>query len=779
MKRNLSIVAAFVIEIMLLVGCSCGPADIEGPERANMPPVVDFVNIPVEGAKFSSDTTIYWYGTDVDGFITHFRYAVIEADSVGEPSLFIETTPDTDYPWVVLKVELNTPQTNHKVKMSADVSDPVRKYVASYVFLQAIDNLGAKSTIVYRLFHKNNHFPNTMVSLQGLTDPYVNTVSRTGILEGVTVSWNGEDPIDYPRNPPPFQFQWKFWGPYDSLEMIALDSACVGSVFVDIYGDRYYDCDPYPANVTLDTTIIVINPDSSETTIVYDTTFIQVCSLSRGNPYGDWHEYLYLDSIAKYPEFNRLVEESEDQITGSPWIYDQATSVYDVYKNAPLDTTSMYYFLFWCQARDDSKVPDPTPAFDWVAVIEPKFERDIIVIDACNYKKVSYGFWNWPLFPTSPFSDDLVPAVKAMVAELALGWGADFDADNILPDDTFYLPPPDNIVEVIKYTKYKATQDYYPIVNLKRDILAGMGIGSVSLRDVLKHRIVLLVKDNTGGQLVMDSPEMLAVMDGIDVGMSCWSMVRSPFQGAYYTPYPTFPDVPEEYRAHFGVLMMRHTGWQGNINDTLRPGTRIDDFMGAGVLDEHRAEFPDLPTDCIRLEDNYYWESGSGFWSFPFRCWQDGSILFYRWADRPDTAAMFGLVNCAYPEVGYVEKHPFAEAIYLYQSLYERQAPVLYEHCGTWAGHLEKYDGTVAGIRYDTDVFRTAHFSFSLLPMVSDSAQIAFNSMMDWLSDQPFIQTGKLASYRPVKVNKEHLRSLSKNLHELKKQGLLRGCDGQ
>ncbi|UCD93396.1 MAG: hypothetical protein JSU69_06370 [Candidatus Zixiibacteriota bacterium] len=776
MKRDLGILTAFMIGIMLIGGC--GPADIEGPERTNMPPVVDFVNIPVEEAKFSADTTLYWYGTDVDGFITHFRYAVIEADTVGDPVLFIETTPDTEYPWVVLEVELNNPQTNHKVKMSADVSDPVRKYVASYVFLQAIDNLGAKSAIVYRMFYKNNHFPNTLISLQNLTDPYVNTISMTGILEGVTISWNGEDPIDYPRNPPPFQFQWKFWGPFDSLTSVALDSVCVGSVFVDNYGDRYYDCEDYPANIVIDTTIIEITPDSSDTIINIDTTFVPVCSLSRGNPYGDWHEFLYLDSIANHPEFDRLVEQSEDQITGGPWVYDQNSSIYDVYRNVIVDTTSMYYFLFWCQSRDDSKVPDPTPAFGWVAVIEPKFERDVIVIDACNYKKVQYGFWNWPVYPTSPFPRDIEPTVKEFIAESVRGWGADFDTDNILPNDTFYLPN-GGIEDIIPYYTNKATQDYYPIIKLKRDVLSGKGIASVNLRDILKHKIIILVKDNTGGELVMNSPELLAVMDGIDVGMSCWSFVRSPFQGAYYTPYPTFPEVPEEYQAHFGVLRMRHTGWQGNINDTLRPGTRIDDFIGAGVLSEYQDDFPDLPTDCARLESEYYWQPGSGFWSFPFRCWQDGSYMFYRWWDEPDKAALYGDINCAYPEVGYVEKHPLAGAIYLYQSYYGDQPPVLYPWCATLAGHFEKYEGAVVGIRYDTDVFRTAHFSFSLQPIVSDSSQKAFNSMMDWLSEQPFIQTGKLASHRPVKTNKEHLRNISRNLHELKKQGLLRGCDGE
>jgi len=234
------LISSLLLGLFILGGCDFLNHDIEGPERGNVPPVVQFVNIPVEKAKFMSDTTIYWYGTDVDGFIVQFRYAVVEEEIVGsDPDAYIAGTPDSLIPWVNLDVQLDDPQTNARITMSADISDPVRTYVASYVFLQAVDNLGSKSAVVYRLFYKNNHFPNTSITSRDANDPYVNTVTIGGVLDGVTISWSAEDPIDYPRDPPPFQFQWRFYGPYDSLQMMELDSICVGSVFVDIYGDFY------------------------------------------------------------------------------------------------------------------------------------------------------------------------------------------------------------------------------------------------------------------------------------------------------------------------------------------------------------------------------------------------------------------------------------------------------------------------------------------------------------------------------------------------------------
>jgi len=62
-----------------------------------------------------------------------------------------------------------------------------------------------------------------------------------------------------------------------------------------------------------------------------------------------------------------------------------------------------------------------------------------------------------------------------------------------------------------------------------------------------------------------------------------------------------------------------------------------------------------------------------------------------------------------------------------------------------------------------------------LLPLEEENAQQCFNNVMDWLSVQPFIQTGKMAPAMVTpKVDVQKLRNITEDLHLKKKQGLLR-----
>jgi len=767
MRRLLILlISSLLAGMFILGGCDYLDHDIEGPARENVPPIVQFVNIPVETAKFNSDTTIYWYGTDVDGFIVQFRYAVVEEEFVGDVTSYLNATPDSLIPWVELDVDLDDPQTNARVTMSADINDPVRKYVASYVFLQAVDNMGGKSDIVYRMFFKNNHFPNTSISSRSTSDPYVNTVAKGGILEGISVSWEGEDPIDYPHDPPPFQYQWRFYGPYDSTEMITFDSICVGSVFVDIYGDFYIHGETFPLENNPDTTIddTVVPP---ETTIVIDTSWVLVDTLGRNNAFGEWSDFLYMDSLDVYSDFNRLVDSSYDPISDNIWVYDENTNIYDVYRNVDIDTTSQYYFLIWCQSRDDSKVPDPVPAFSWVSVIEPRFEREVIIIDASSYKRPSSGFWNWPVFPLPPDYDrDTEPLVKRFYGELVESWAGPgtFDFSTDMEDIRFTFPSGSSCR--LKYGTYQASQDYYPIINISG--CDNYGISPVTLRDMLKHKIVLIIKDNPGGELIMENDVLLAVIDGLNAGMSAWSMVRGPFMppaSGSYVDTVTWQPVPASYQQYFGVINMRFQGWQGAIMDpdASKAGSRIEDFVGADPLtdDIDNIVLPEMTIDTTLLEENYLWIPGSGYGQYDYRCPDP---------DNPPGEILIG----ALPEVGYVEKYLFATARYLYVSKYGNETPFMIEQCNRDVGIWEKANGSVVGITYNTGLFRTAHYSFGLLPMEETGAQECFNNMMDWLSVQPFIQTGKMAPQAAPHVDVQQLREVTNELHRMKAEGLLR-----
>jgi len=775
MKRSLLIISALILGIYIWGGCT---KEIKGPPRVNQAPIVEFVNIPVEGARFSSDTTVYWYGTDVDGFIRLFRYAVILDSIVGpDPEAFLAARPDDSLPWKVLPVKLENPNSKDRIKMSADVRDPVRRYISSCIFLQAIDNLGAKSRIIYRKFSKNNHFPDTRISANELIDPYVNAKSSSGVLEGVSVSFEGEDRIDYPRNAPPFEFHWKLYGPFDSSEMVKINNDYVKSVFVDLYGDFYKKGDFYRTIRDIDTTIdtTIVPPD---TTVDTTFNFILVDTLQAGSPIGNWSNFVLLDSLTD--SLNRVAAESHDPLSSSYWTYESATNIYDVFGKQSVkpaeDTTRLKYFMLWCQARDDSKVPDPVPEYKWLTVIEPKFERDVLVLDATPMGYASRGFMNWPVFPGMKYGtgqNDTFPStapatVKEVYGRLINNWKpGSFDTANILPMLNIY-DKNGVLAAEIDYPRFRCTQDYYQIGNLKN--APSLGVGSVGLRDVLKHKIIILIKDTPSRQLQIATIEGLEILKGISAGMSAWAMVRGPFSSSPTDYIPMRMDAPQSYRLFFGVDAIHWTAWFGFDVYFPPPGSptpfgpagqiRIEDFIGAYSMTSF---LPDIRLDSTLLETRYLWYKklntpGLGIYEFPYRC-ADGSILV-------DSGG-------ALPEVGYIERGYGTEPLYLYRSVYGTRSPKIEYKCNIRVGNVEKFDGSVVACRYETPLFRTSHFSFTFLPVPEQTAQTIFNEMMDWLAVQPFVTTGKMASSAPASVDIEQLRRINRELQDLKKKGLL------
>jgi hypothetical protein len=790
MKRCLAIILALLLSIYLLGGCN---KEIKGPERVNLPPTVDFVNIPVEGAKFSSDTMIYWYGSDVDGFIKYFKYAVVESTVVmskaSDPIEFITNYADS-IAWVTLEVTLENPRTKEKIKMSADIRDPVRKFIASYVFLYAVDNLNARSwPPVYRMFTKNNHFPDTRIGVNEIFSPYINAKAGSTFMEGITPSFTGSDKIDYPRNPPPFNFQWRLFGPYDSLEMVAIEENYVESVFVDIYGDFYYKGDHYFTVNKIDT---IITPPADT---VIDTIFndILIDTLKTGNAYGTWNRIFYYDSLSA--DLNRPVDSSHNPLTGElTWISDTKINIYDVYRNQEIapsaDTTRLQYFVLWCKSQDDSKVEDPVPAFSWISVIEPKFEREVIIIDVTNYGLWTGGNLNWPKMPNiywgwvnqSITPSDWPTTVKSVYGRLINNWKpGSFDTANILPSVTISTKAVTGAEtsELLDYAKYKCTQDYFAVGAIgSSPVLASLGVCAFSLRDILKHKVILFVKDNACQDASMNfdgSLEGKFIADGISAGMSAWAMVRNPFGGTYNEGAGLY-NVPSLYASIFGVQLLNRTAWGGFVtyHPAIRtdwdrtyggPGQiRIEDFVGANSL---ISSLPDLRIDTTLLEDRYIWIGGVyELFHHPFRWPSDHKIILG-----------------ALPEVGYAQKFPGAasQALYLYESKNKGKKPVypvVYSYSSDGVdslriGHVSEYQGTIVGLRYETPLYRSAHFSFTLLPFEETAAQEVVNSVMDWLSVQPYLTTGKLSSAPKSSFNVESWKSMKRELDELANRGML------
>jgi len=223
-----------IILLGFLILFSCGKLERKGPAPGNVPPKVYFSDIPPEGFKFSVTPVVYWFGTDVDGFITNYQYAVMESTNVvsigglEKMKSYLRGIPRDSTSWVdstslkhMLGVHIQAEPGGNKssVQMYADMNPD--KYTPQYLFLRAVDNGGAVSDVVYKLFYRNNHRPEAFIDTGDGTfkvDPHYCLEETTATWKGIPISWSGLDTADYKdkRNQPEFKFKWELVGPFVS-----------------------------------------------------------------------------------------------------------------------------------------------------------------------------------------------------------------------------------------------------------------------------------------------------------------------------------------------------------------------------------------------------------------------------------------------------------------------------------------------------------------------------------------------------------------------------------
>jgi hypothetical protein len=88
--------------------------------------------------------------------------------------------------------------------------------------------------------------------------------------------------------------------------------------------------------------------------------------------------------------------------------------------------------------------------------------------------------------------------------------------------------------------------------------------------------------------------------------------------------------------------------------------------------------------------------------------------------------------------------------------------------------YVENFQGTICAIRYETPWYKTATFGFTLLALDPVTAQQMFNEMMDWLSTQAYIETGKPQSSALFGADKSRQQQIVQRMRELKEEGLLK-----
>ncbi|NIN01643.1 MAG: hypothetical protein GTO24_27160 [candidate division Zixibacteria bacterium] len=255
--------------LFLVVSClclgvvsGCSKLDRGGVPPENVPPKVFFVNIPPEGTEFSINPRVYWYGTDVDGFITAYQYAVMRTDSLvswgglDQVKSFLHDIPADSASWTdqtslrnMIGVHVQAEPGGHSrnVMMFAEMDPSI--YTPQYLFLRAVDN-GEKVSddVIHRLYYRNNHRPEAVMEMDSAfsVENHYCLVESTETWKGISISWSGQDLEDYPdkRNQPDFQFKWELVGPFESAPTaLTVDTTAVVDSSLDsavIAGEMIY-----------------------------------------------------------------------------------------------------------------------------------------------------------------------------------------------------------------------------------------------------------------------------------------------------------------------------------------------------------------------------------------------------------------------------------------------------------------------------------------------------------------------------------------------------------
>lgn len=626
-----------MLSILFLAGCT---NTLEGDIYENKKPIVYFATIPPEGQDFSSNPVIYWYGTDNDGLIDYYRYHIATSTIVGDlpPEDYILTISDDQ--WVTIDVDpaQADPHTKNSLPLTADPNNPVRGFVPQWVFLQAFDTEGMGSEIAYRLFLRNDNPPQTFISINKEDMPFVNAVKPGGIVTGVRLRWSGDDPIDYPSDAPPFEFEWRLYGPYTHEDTAIINSTYRKDVFATTDGFIYNIGDT------------IIRGDTTFT----DSGFIDSCEIYLVDPdenlpsiLGEWNHVFDVDDPGFINSDYNIVEDSSWNGIDT-WVLDVNDTLYNVFKNINSNITFERVFLFWCRSRDDAFVPDLTPSCSALSVINPMYENDVAVLDF-TYTKAFNS-------PSRSFDMEAWWIDKINRWDLYTGFTED---------------------------------DYYE----KNIVLSTAPL----LKTLLSYKILVCINESLTKSAII-SPEKAISRDlykAIDAGVNVWLTMRCPLVSAQNNPptpeiYPGDAEMPSTvkdpgYPFYFAIQKTQFSGW--TYWGTTPPlgeapyQFRVEDFIGAYSLDS--LSWPEVEVLGIHVENRLKSVSlpGMGF--------------------NPDIPAL-GEVNYSVAGWG-------AEVMYLYKSFYGPSHPF-----GRQMDFDYNQEGTPVGHRFNTGVFKTVHFGFTM-----------------------------------------------------------------
>ena len=474
------------------------------------------------------------------------------------------------------------------------------------------------------------------VRIQSVTSglPFLNAPQPGAPTTGVFLSWVGQDVIDHPYYPPDFEFEYRLYGPYsDSVYQVILDSFLVpvfqtgtGELLKmglppDTVGcDTFYDSTEIDTIIchTLGTHYIVCDTtwNGGVREIVCDTVLVDTLEVATEFGHLDTLFDISTPAFAENPILNRLSKTSGSD--SSVWVTSTSNTLYDVYAGYDADTTVQMKFLFWVSVRDplDSLLYDPTPDFLTLEIIDPRFERGVLVL-------------NWT--PSASPNRALIDSLPAYWTEAL----AQYSSARGLGEAAGFVPSRD----------FRQAGDFWQ--------------GSSLLYLVVKYKTVILSQDAAiSGSWSTSSSLQDQVQVAIASGVNAWVAARVPLGQHSFAAPQSVNYAPDDYSYFFGVTSSVFSGWGGYLFENSGGEgyglPRTEDFVGGYAEDS--VSWPDLEIDTALLHSRLEWRGSIDPPVYPF------------FPFLPEIGAL--------PEVGWVEPSADAEVLYRYRSLYGYSHPV-------------------------------------------------------------------------------------------------------
>ncbi len=212
----------FAVLTLTAIGLFWGCNRLDGKEDPNQPPVVAFVNVPLDSSIFSYAPVVRWTGHDPDGMIQAFQYhddstqAAVNAYVAGNGPLeaYIAALPAT--------VWTTTFATSDTIYLRRSEADTITQHI---FMVRAIDDKDAASPVKVRTYFRTNQppfapqvkwaaDPDREDTVKGYQFEYVipDTLfwgdTLTSTWPGISFLWKGDDPDGRDLNIIPLTFSY-------------------------------------------------------------------------------------------------------------------------------------------------------------------------------------------------------------------------------------------------------------------------------------------------------------------------------------------------------------------------------------------------------------------------------------------------------------------------------------------------------------------------------------------------------------------------------------------